>query len=419
MAEGNGDNKKSSGIGELFVEFGVKGFGTMLKSLNAVSASFLLVKNAGQQFAQMLTKPIKESGNAAVEIGKMSSALGITMKEAMKLQLYFKQHNLSEGLLGDLTSISDMLTKVQLGIGGISGEFAYAMHRMGLDWTKYDGSMESMIRLTNDVKKATADMDANTRRVMMKAVGLQPEWSYAFERGDFNLADYKTISDEQVENLIKSQEAMNKMTAEVDQLKMHLMSKLTPAVVKISDWIGDRAGEGAQGKYDKPVSDAVNGIIKRPWLSFSPAGAIAAATLGYYEGKNQESTAKNKKQGQVTGQAANITPELLSSVQLIEPPTDLTPVSKGYKDTLPQINGNPTGGAAPIQNPAPDFMTTPEALAPSNISSIMQTNNINITNQNTINGANSESIGGRITSLSADSYNQALSQYQVNNRAGL
>ena len=187
MSEGNGDNKKSTGIGELFVEFGVKGFGTMLKSLNAVSASFLLVKNAGQQFAQMLTKPIKESGNAAVEIGKMSSALGITMKEAMKLQLYFKQHNLSEGLLGDLTSISDMLTKVQLGIGGISSEFAYAMHRMGLDWTKYDGSMESMIKLTNDVKKATAGMDANTIRVMMKAVGLQPEWSYAFERGDFSL----------------------------------------------------------------------------------------------------------------------------------------------------------------------------------------------------------------------------------------
>ena len=397
----NGEGKKSNILGELFVEFGVKGFGTMLKSLNAVSASFLLVKNAGQQFAQMLTKPIKESGNAAVEIGKMSSALGITMKEAMKLQLYFKQHNLSEGLLGDLTSISDMLTKVQLGIGGISGEFAYAMHRMGLDWTKYDGSMESMIKLTNDVKKATAGMDANTRRVMMKAVGLQPEWSYAFERGDFNLADYKTISDEQVENLIKSQEAMNKMTAEVDQLKMHLMSKLTPAVVKISDWISDRAGEGAQGKYDDTVKEAIK----------TPSYKYIIETLGPKTGekaaewtvkKIQEYIQKNNKQGHTTGQAANITPELLSSVQLIEPPTDLTPVSKGYKDTLPNLNFN-----------------SPEMLAPTNTSNMLQNNNVQITNNNTINGANAESIGGRITSLSADSYNQALSQYQVNNRAGL
>lgn len=404
MAEGNGDNKKSTGIGELFVEFGVKGFGSMLKSLNAVSASFLLVKNAGQQFAQMLTKPIKESGNAAVEIGKMSSALGITMKEAMKLQLYFKQHNLSEGLLGDLTSISDMLTKVQLGIGGISSEFAYAMHRMGLDWTKYDGSMESMIRLTNDVKKATAGMDANTRRVMMKAVGLQPEWSYAFERGDFNLADYKTISDEQVENLIKSQEAINKMTAEVDQLKMHLMSKLTPAVVKISDWIGDRAGEGAQGKYDKPVADTVKntGAAITKAAAGTPLGMLGLAGLAVAGTAMSAKTNKNKKQGHTTGQAANITPELLSSVQLIEPPTDLTPVSKGYKDTLPNLNFN-----------------SPEMLAPSNTSNMLQNNNVQITNNNTINGANSESIGDRITSLSADSYNQALSQYQVNNRASL
>ena len=404
MAEGSGENKKSTGIGELFVEFGVKGFGSMLKSLNAVSASFLLVKNAGQQFAQMLTKPIKESGNAAVEIGKMSSALGITMKEAMKLQLYFKQHNLSEGLLGDLTSISDMLTKVQLGIGGISGEFAYAMHRMGLDWTKYDGTMESMIRLTNDVKKATAGMDANTRRVMMKAVGLQPEWSYAFERGDFNLADYKTISDEQVENLIKSQEAMNKMTAEVDQLKMHLMSKLTPAVVKISDWIGDRAGEGAQGKYDKPVADAVKntGASIAKAAAGTPLGMLGLAGLAVAGTAMSAKNNKNKKQGHTTGQAANITPELLSSVQLIEPPTDLTPLSKGYKDTLPNLNFN-----------------SPEMLAPTNTSNMLQNNNVQITNNNTINGANAESIGGRITSLSADSYNQALSQYQVNNRAGL
>ena len=414
MAEGKGDGKKSTGIGELFVELGVKGLPTMLKSLNAVSASFLLVKNAGQQFAQMLTKPIKESGNAAVEIGKMSSALGITMKEAMKLQRYFEKHNLSESLIGDLTGISDMLTKVQLGIGGISGEFAYAMHRMGLDWTKYDGSMESMIRLTNDVKKATAGMDANTRRVMMKAVGLQPEWSYAFERGDFNLADYKAISDKEIEELIKNQEALNDAKAAIKALTMHLTDKLTPGITTVADWISNKSDEIAGGAHDKDINNFVDETIntgKDAVKAFSNAKKVvdtgmpgwlmlpAWAAYGLDERRKRK---KGQKQGHTTGQAANITPELLSSVQLIEPPTDLTSSSKGYKGELPNLN-----------------LTSPEMLAPTNTSNMLQNNNVQITNNNTINGANSESIGGSITSLSADSYNQALSQYQVNNRAGL
>ena len=406
MAEGNGENKKSSGIGELFVEFGVKGFGTMLKSLNAVSASFLLVKNAGQQFAQMLTKPIKESGNAAVAIGKMSSALGITMKEAMKLQLYFKEHNLSESLIGDLTGISDMLTKVQLGIGGISGEFAYAMHKMGLNWQDYDGSMESMIRLTNDVKKATAGMDANTKRVMMKAVGLQPEWSYAFERGDFNLADYKTITDKQVEALIKTQESASKLAGELAQLRMHLVEVWAPKLIPVLDWLSDRAGEGAQGKYDKPVADAVKATgkaITNPYLQIlGLPGVTAGIAWEYLKNQNKIPQKKPAKKGNTTGGAANLTQELLSSVQLIESPADLTPLGKGYKGELPNLN-----------------LTSPEMLAPSNTSNMMQNNNVQIINNNTINGANSESIGGRITALSADSYNQALSQYQTRNRAQL
>ena len=410
----NGENKKSSGIGELFVEFGVKGFGTMLKSLNAVSASFLLVKNAGQQFAQMLTKPIKESGNAAVAIGKMSSALGITMKEAMKLQRYFEKHNLSESLIGDLTGISDMLTKVQLGIGGISGEFAYAMHKMGLNWQDYDGSMESMIKLTNDVKKATAGMDANTKRVMMKAVGLQPEWSYAFERGDFNLADYKAISDKEIEELIKNQEALNDAKAAIKALTMHLTDKLTPAITTVADWISGKADEAAAGTYDKDINNFVDETIntgKDTVKAFSNAKKVvdtgmpgwlmlpAWAAYGLDERRKRK---KAQKKGQTTGGAANLTPELLSSANLIETPIDLTPLPKGYKDTLPNLN-----------------LTSPEMLAPSNTSNMMQNNNVQITNNNTINGANSESIGGRITALSADSYNQALSQYQTMNRAQL
>ena len=191
MAE-NGEGKKSTGIGELFVELGVKGLPTMLKSLNAVSASFLLGKNAASQFVQMWSKPVKEATTGAVAIGKMAAAFGTTLEEAARLKRFFKEYNLSEALIGDLAGISDMLTKVQLGIGGLSGGFAYAMHRMNLDWTKYDGSKESVIQLRNDVENAIKDKSPAEQRVMRQLVGLNnPEWAYAAKKGPLDLEKYK------------------------------------------------------------------------------------------------------------------------------------------------------------------------------------------------------------------------------------
>lgn len=408
MAENKGEGKQSQGIGELFIEFGSKGLPTLLKGLNTVSASFLLGKNAASQFANMLTKPIKDAGNAAVQIGKMSSALGITMKEAMKLQMYFQKHGLSESLLGDLTSVSDMLTKVQMGIGGISSEFAYAMHKMGLDWTDYDGSMESMIRLTNDVKKATAGMEANQKRVLMKAVGLSPEWSYAFERGDFNLADYKTITDEQVQALIDSQEAMNNLTGALKQLNMHITEKWAPALIPVLDWLSDKIGKGAEGKYDKTV---VNGV--------KTAGTVEALfnplTLPIVAGRAAAKAGKKlgeKYNGNPTGGAASVTPE---SFGLIDYPKPIGRNSRGYIGELPNLNyDKPANQTVPT---VPNFMTTPEALAPTNTSSIIQTNHIEITNQNNINGTNVQDVKDGIVSINENDID--FSWYQVRNMVGI
>nr|DAJ74784.1 MAG TPA: hypothetical protein [Caudoviricetes sp.] len=383
MADETKPGAAQNKLGELFVDFTTKGLPSMLKNLNSVSASFLLGKNAANQFVQTLNKPIKEAGQGAVEIGKMSAALGLTKREAMQLQLYFKQHNLSEGLISDLTSVSDMLTKVKMGIGGISGEFAFAMHKMGLSWADYDGSMESMIRLTNDVKKATQGMSAQQARVLRQQVGLgNQDWAYAFERGDFNLGDYKTISDKEVDDLIRSQEAISNAAAEFEQLKMHLISKLTPAVETIAGWVGDKSGKGAQGKYDQSVADAAKSTAKtvgHGLMSTPLGGIITAGTVLTSTGKSIINT---------YDQAQN------------------------NKNT--NTKGIPTGGAAPI---APDFMMTPQDLAPTNTSNLMQTNNIQITNQNTINGTNANDVKDRIISINENDIN--YSQYQVSNMAGL
>ena len=62
MVENSGAKNE---MGKLFVDIGIGGLGKALKSLNSVSASFLLGKNAAMQFAQTISQPFKEAGNAA------------------------------------------------------------------------------------------------------------------------------------------------------------------------------------------------------------------------------------------------------------------------------------------------------------------------------------------------------------------
>lgn len=379
--QGGAQNK----LGELFVELGSKGAPTLLKQLNSVSASFLLGKNAANQFVQTLSQPFKEAGKGAVEIGKMSTALGLTFKEYMRLHLYLKSHNLSDSLISDMSSTADMLTKVSLGIGGVSGEFAYAMHRMGLSWTDYDGSFKSMIQLTKDVQKATEGMDTAQKRIMLQSVGLSsPEWQYAFERGDFNFDDYKTITDEQVNELIKSQEAIAKASAEFEQLKMHLVSKLTPAVETIANWVSDKSGKGASGEYDEPVKETATKLMTQTALN-NPimkakilGGAFKSLVIDPIYSSN----------GKTTGGAAPMTPDMLiDKPTSLNPPTmnDIMPRAMGYEGTLPNLSGI--------------------------------TQNITITNEQRIQGNNAQEIADKIAAINLQDIE--YSQYQVSNLPGI
>lgn len=174
MAE---EQKQSKCIGELFVE--LKGLPTLLKELDKISADFLLGKNAANQFVKLLTQPAKEANNAAVQFGKKSDIAGVSLQEYMKLHLYLKSHNLNDGLLNNFGSVSDMLTRVQTGVGTISGGFAYVMHQLGFSCKDYDGGVDSILQITKEDQ-----------------------------------------------NLINSQEAIVNSDADPEPLRMHLLTKL-------------------------------------------------------------------------------------------------------------------------------------------------------------------------------------------------
>ncbi len=372
MAE---EQKQSKGIGELFVEFSAKGLPSLLKGMNAVSASFLLGKNAANQFVQTLTQPAKEAGKTAVEVGKMSNALGISYKEYMRLRRYIKSHRLSEGLIDDIANLQKVFQDFNSGLGGIPKELSVALERSGHNISEYSGDFETILRLIKDIENGTQGADKNYRNQTLRMAGLSPEWGYAFDRG-FDISKYTTVSDNEVEALIKNEEAMANLGASIEQLKMHLVEKLSPAIITISNFLSKWADKGASGELDKTINKTVN-TVKNP-IKENPKLLLKTP----------------------------LAPALIGGIGLYG-------IYKNLKNQT-KTKGQPTGSAAPIVPPSMHGT----AHIPPNLTNSNTT--ISITQENRVNVANPEDAGKAIGAISKETLtNIEYNQFQLANQTGI
>lgn len=365
-------------LGQLFIDFGTKGFPTLLKSLNTVSAQFLLGKNAANQFVQTLTKPFKEAGNSAVEIGKMSNALATSSVEYQKLAMYLKKYNLSESLLGDVEKFENLFTSLSEGYENIPPNLVKAFDRLKLNFMDYKGTFEDTIKLFDDIKKASGDMSKENRNFMFNLLGISKDWGYLFDKGG-RASDFATISDDAIKANQSLQESMNELKNTFDVLKQETLARIAPHLETIAntltEWMKNFQEGGGVDKTINKVKDAgkyvdineggKNILMKTPLGSYAMVGALGKAAI--------QGTI-NKAKGQTTGQAADL----------------------GYVGELPNFSG---------------------AELPPNLSNLVQNITNNITHDITINGNNASEIADRIASISSNDIQ--YTQYQANNLAGI
>jgi hypothetical protein len=360
-------------LGELFVDIGVGGLGKTLKALNSVSASFLMTKNAAVGIAQPLLSIGKVAMSSAVDIGKLSASFGTTLIEAQKLSYYLKEKNLSSGLLSNLSAVQDQLTRAKMGYGSLDGQMQMSLNRLGIDWLKYDGSADSMLEFVKDVQTAIATQGLSVQEAKMHLQNLKlsdPDWIYAFQRGDFNLNEAKTaISDAQIQAAIEGQEAWNK-----------LLNNLSQAGLKMTAKVLEGGGTNALNRTGNVVMDALdeNSNISKDINSFGLTGKTLKENF-----TNPETIIKN----------------------LINTNPIFTSVKSGklIKDLYDSYNKNDK-----LNYNLPDPMNA----NPNTVSY-----DINITNQNNITGNNADEIADKIASI--NSQDIQLTQFQVHNMAGV
>ena len=367
MAEKGGAQNEA---GKLFVDIGIGGLGKALKSLNSISATFLLGQNAAMQFAQTISKPFEEAGKGAIEIGKMSNALATSGIEFQKLAQYLKNFNMSDALLGDVSKIQKTFLALRKNQQNMSDSWRRGFAEAHLDPMEYEGTFKGAMKFLDALQKKTANMSKENRNFILDLFGINNDWGYLWDKGG-RAGDYLTISDEQIEKLQTMQEAMNKARATLEVLKNQFLSEVAPKIASIAD--------GVTSLVKKFVGDG--GVAK----------TVNAATEAY-------NAVKPKNAAEATTNA-------------------LIPIIPAYKSVRNAIqgyhNGATTGQAAPI------FTSDIEenASLPPNLSSLSQNITNNITHDITINGDNAQAIANKIAGLSEQDIQ--YSQYQASNMAGI
>lgn len=206
---GNAQNK----LGELFVDIGVGGLGKTLKSLNSVSASFLLTKNAATQLVKPIVNMTHKFGQNAMGLEKMKLTFGTTIEQAQRMQAAFKKLGMEE-LGSDIQKISDLLTAKDY--QGLGENFMAAMSKMQIDISEYNGSLESTLELfdkiSDGLSEITKEEGAHQARFWAKQVSSDySSLMFAKEQGlQFrNLPSIANeMSQEEVNKLIDGEKAL-------------------------------------------------------------------------------------------------------------------------------------------------------------------------------------------------------------------
>lgn len=254
--------KATNQLGQLFVDIGIGGVGKALKSLNSISATFLLTKEAAKQAVKPFVQMTNMAKDSSVYYGKMNATMGVSLTTIQQLSTYLNKFNLSDALIGDLGATMDMLNKVNMGLEGVDASFVTGLQLIGLNWQKYrDGTFEDMLNLVEDVQQRLDGMDVGKARTILNMLKLPTELLYGFERGDFNLRDALLVSPKEIENLQQLNEQWNQFKKNFQQLGTRIMGNVVPigtgVVEQGNKLIQKTSAQPQTSSYNKPALEII------------------------------------------------------------------------------------------------------------------------------------------------------------------
>lgn len=205
MAEGN--SGQSKGLGELFVEIGQKGGSGLMKTLNGISAQFLLTKNTAQQAIGMVKDFSKNALNTTVSLDKFNAVTGIPVEKLREWDKWAKLNNYStEELLGNIKALQEDLLNIQSGKGGnLKGWTLLGLDPHNFDFHKPEEALSAILKRVKQLEPAVAAL-------AMREIGLSDSLLYFDKQHNNQLEKRLILNEKNSENLREQQEAWNTLS---------------------------------------------------------------------------------------------------------------------------------------------------------------------------------------------------------------
>lgn len=420
------ESGQSKGLGELFVEFGQKGGSGLMKSLNGISAQFLLTKNTAQQAVNMVKDFSKNALNTTVSMDKFSSVTGISAENLQKWNVWLKLNNYStEQFLGNIKSLQENMLDIQMGRGNLKGWTLLGLDPHNFDFKKPDEALAAILKRLQQVDEATGAL-------ALREMGLSQDLLYLAKQRNNEFNTSLLLNEKELDNIREQQAGWNKLGATWDAAQQKFIANQTwintllgettkwlerqhPILENISNslqWLYDK-GLPKLGEFLGEQSTELKSSSLKPTI-LTPKQAIKVAQLeaqqkADFERRQTEwnkihKTTSNPKQTHKTSYQA-------------PKKENISPLSQSNSYSQEITNRGTTGNTMPqpMLVPVPELdnqPSIPEKLppVPNNLTSFNTSNVINI-NQ-TINSTADASL---VANESASSIRRSLSRVELIN----
>ena len=230
------ESGQSKGLGELFVEFGQKGGSGLMKSLNGISAQFLLTKNTAQQAVNMVKDFSKNALNTTVALDKFNATTGIPVEKLREWDKWLKLNNYStEQFLGNIKSLQENMLDIQMGRGNLKGWTLLGLDPHNFDFHKPEEALSAILRRVKQLDPAVASLG-------LQMIGLSEDLLYLTDQQNNKLDKRLLLNKKDSDNLREQQAAWNTLSVTWDAAQEKFIANQTWIVGLLEDtstWITD------------------------------------------------------------------------------------------------------------------------------------------------------------------------------------
>lgn len=232
--------------------------------------------------ANASTASVESLGIALAQVGPGATIAGLSLQETVATLAAFDNAGIKGSDSG--TSLKTMLTRLVPATNAARKE----AERLGLDFTKADGSFVSLEQIAGRLKRALGGLSAEQRTTALRTIFGSDATRAAtvlMREGSRGIRKYidATYDQDAAQKAVNARTtgtegAMKRLSAALEQAKLTLGRELAPAVIKGADAFGDKF---------VPAMEAGLRAGKQIARALAPAASEIAEALGHLSGEGE------------------------------------------------------------------------------------------------------------------------------------